>query len=148
MEINIYAYRKLQEKIFVEGKLSAEALILHEGKNENYYGNEHVAKVKRHDGTNMYYVSEAVMTEIMEYIRLRENAIEYAVSRNSSKLNPTLSAALQFISYLRIDENVQKSIEKCYKGQPMMNFYRDFQKIETDKEAERAKQDVVALWSF
>jgi hypothetical protein len=153
MEMNAYKYKAQLEKMYNEGFSDALARLRAAENDKNYYGDELVAKVKKHDGSEFYYVRDCVFEEMMRYITLLKEVAETVYTWDHITGQPKELAKrdicfMYFVKSVIPNEIFFESMKKCYKGSPMMNFYRDVNEIETNKNIETMKQAVVELWSF
>lgn len=153
MTTNFYKYKSNLEKMYAEGYSDAMARIKAAENDKNYYGDELVAKIKKHDGSEFYYVRDCVFEEILKYISLLKEVAETVYTWDHITGQPKELAKrdvcfMYFVKSVIPNEIFFESMKKCYKGSPMMNFYRDVHEIENNKEVERMKEAVVQLWSF
>lgn len=153
MTTEFYKYRANLERKYSEGYSDAMTKIKAAENDKNYYGNELVAKVRKHDGSEFYYVRDEVFEEIMVYMQLINEVCEtvYAwenVSGTPKNISKKDVLFMYFIEGLKFNKKYLNSMKKCFKGSPMMNFCKDLQEIEKNANAERMKSDVASLWGF
>lgn len=153
MTTNFYKHKARLEKMYSEGYSDAMARIRASEEDKNYYGDELVAKVKCHDGSEFYYVRDCVFQELMKYISIIKEVAETVytwehITGQPKELSKLDIGFVYFINGVKPNEIYLESMKKCFKGSPMMNFYRDVHEIEKNKNIEIMKQAVIDLWSF
>lgn len=153
MTTDFYKYKAQLEKMYEVGFSDALARIRETENDKNYYGDEYVAKVKTHDGSSFYYVRDCVFDELMKYVALLKEVAETVytwehVSGTPKELSKRDICFMYFMKGVIPNRIYFESMKKCYKGSPMMNFYRDVHELETNKDIETMKQAVIELWNF
>lgn len=151
MMTNFYKYKAIQEKMFKEGMEAAEACMQFQAEKRKYCGNEYVAKIQKHDGKCVYQMREEVVEEILRYLIVIREAVEYVynwegLGNKPKDASPTQRAIMYFIAGTKPDEAYFQSIKRCYQGSPMMSFYRDEEARAEQEKFEEERKRVNELW--
>lgn len=153
MTINFYTYKANLEKAYREGLSDAAARLRSEEADKFYYGNELVTKIRRHDGTHIYQLRDCVFEELLKYIGIMNEAAETVnhwknISGTPKELTTKQKMFMYFVDGVKLNSEYKESMVKCFKGSPMLDFYRDPEEAKKAAEVEKMKFDVAALWGY
>ena len=151
MTTHIYKYKAIQEKMLHQGKEMAEIAMKFQKERRKYCGNEYVTKIQKHDGKCVYQMREEVVEEILRYLIVISEAVEYVynwecLGNKPKDASPTQIAIMHFIAGTKPDEAYFQSIKRCYQGSPMMSFYRDEEAQAEQEKFEEERKRVNELW--
>lgn len=152
MEFNVFKYRAQLQKMYEEGSSDAKAR-LNTGISVPYFGDELVAKVRKHDGTYFYYVRDCVIEEILEYFatlkEVREAVYNWDnVTGKPKHITHKDELFMRFVAGLNMSDVYFESLVQCHKGQAFLNFYRDPEAKRTTEAEEEIKTAVSSLWGY
>lgn len=152
MTYNIYKNKAIKEKWIQEGLELAEVRMRASAKDKEYYGDDTVAKYQRHNGEYVYVIKESVVKEFLEYTSIIHEALEtvYWWENQGTPKNVSRKEkrATEFISEVKPDEKILKSLFSCYKGSPMMSFARDEAAVELRAKEDEERNKVIEHWSL
>lgn len=153
MTFNPYKFKSMQEKMFAEGKIYAEVRMREDENSKKYCGNGIVAKYKKHNGECVYLMTQEVVEEMLRYLLITHEACEniyWWEQKNGfpDGITKKEKALNYFVQSLKPDNDVLESIVKCYKGTPMLSFYRDTKAQEEQEAFENERKKVQDLWGF
>lgn len=151
MEYNVYQYQATVKKIHEEALQNAEAILASNAKSKEFFGDEYAVKIQRHDGSVMYYVKEEVITELLEWVILQQQALEmmYYSSSEYKSLTKKEKACINYLGSLKPEEKYLKSLKKTVAGDFLFSYYRDAEAIKAAKIREEEKTQLFAeKWGF
>lgn len=152
MEFNVFKYRAQLQKMYEEGASDAKAR-LNTGISVPYFGDELVAKVRKHDGTYFYYIRDCVVEEILKYFgtlnEVRETIYNWDnVTGKPKNISHKDELFMRFAVGLQLSPVCYESLVRCHKGQPFLNFYRDPEAKRSTEAEEEIKTAVAGLWGY
>lgn len=153
MTFTAYKLKNLQEKFYNEGVSAAKAAMRETEISKQYCGNELIAKYQKHNGDFVYLMSEEVVKEVLKYIAIMNEAAETTynwdcLGRCPSEITKKEKALMYFVDGLKPDRKIFESIKNCYKGSPMMSFYRDEEALKLQREQEEKRKAVQDMWGY
>lgn len=153
MTTNFYKFKAQLEKMYLEGVSDAEAKLRANQADKMYYGDEFVAKIRTSQGSEIYYLKDTVFNEIIRLFSVINEVSTMVYGwENITGTPKTLSRKeiqfSYFIKGLKINDVYESSMKKCYKGSPMMDFYKNPAEVEHQNLVEKMKSDVIEKWHF
>lgn len=153
MNINFYAYNGKLNKAYQEGLADASARLRAKEDDKFYYGDELVTKIRRHDGSYIYQLRDCVFEELLKYIGIMNEAAETVyswknISGTPKELTTKQKMFMYFVDGVKPERKYIESMMSCYKGSPMLDFFRNPEEVKKAADVEKVKLDITALWGY
>lgn len=148
--MNFARYHATFEKLKAEAVADAEAILRAKDEDKKFFGDENCAKVRRHDGSVYYYISEEVLKEMLFWKAKQEAALKCVIfSDSASKLSKKEFSALEYVASFEVNRELFSSLKKAFNGSFMMDFYRDKEAVAELEAISEAKKELYATrWGF
>lgn len=143
-------YKATMEKVKTKVIADTAAMLNSHEEDKKHFGDEHAAKIRKHDGSVYYYVSEQAMMEMLTWKQLQEAALTCLVnSRQIKELSKNEYTLVEYLVNCRVDETIFKSLKKALKGAFLADFYYNKEQKQLENDIEEAKTKLLTeRWGF
>ena len=151
MTINYPMYHATMKKIQEAAEANVSEMLQKNDYTVKHFGDENATKIRRHNGSIVYYLTAEVVDELLKWCLLQENVLEMLCNNSPAfqELTKKEKSCIAYIASNKPESKYLESLRKAVNGDYMLDFYRDEEALANEKRYSEAKQELYSTkWGF